>query len=509
MTTSTRDDGEEPSELARPPDGPSTPLPASFGLTVDPSTRSFDDGAVLMGGNPARLWRLSGRAQRVVARWRSGDPVGPGRVEQLLARRLTTAGAFHPHPVGSSFTAADVSVVIPVRDRSDQLDRLLGALGGLRRIVIDDGSTDPATSAAIALHHGAACIALPVNRGPAAARNAGWDAATTALVAFVDSDCVPAPGWLDSLLAHFEDPLVAAVAPRVVPAAHHSAVGRYEAVRSSLDRGTLAGPVRPRSPVPYVPSAALIVRRAVSGSRLFDPGLRVGEDVDLVWRLNDAGWLVRYDPASRVEHDGPTHLADFVGRRASYGTSAGPLALRHPEHMAPAAASAWSVGVWLLAARRRPVAAAGVLSASILVLSHRLRRLVKDPVMMATVIAGGGAVRSAMPTCAGLVRAWSPGLVLALFWRRTRAAAAVALVAPALADWREQPGGLDPLTYAALHVVDDIAYGSGLWLGSLRARSARPLVPEVVLQARQWSNQTLRSAIEGEGSSVGASKPGA
>jgi mycofactocin system glycosyltransferase len=462
-----------------------------------------------MGGAPPRLWRFSGRAQRVVAHWRAGDPVGPGRVEQLLARRLTTAGAFHPHPAGSSFTAADVTVVIPVRDRPAQLDRLLDALGGLRCIVVDDGSRDSATSEPIATRHGAACIALPVNRGPATARNAGWDAATTALVAFVDSDCVPAPGWLDSLLAHFEDPLVAAVAPRIVPVPHHSAVGRYEAVRSSLDRGALAGPVRPRSPVPYVPSAALIVRRAVGGSRLFDPRLRVGEDVDLVWRLHDAGWLVRYDPAPRVEHDGPATLADFVGRRASYGTSAGPLGLRHPQHMAPAAASAWSVAVWLLAARRRPVAAACVLSASILVLSHRLRRLVKDPVGTAAVIAGGGTIRSALPTWAGLVRAWSPGLVLALGWRRTRAAAAVALVAPALADWHQQPGTLDALSYAALHVLDDIAYASGLWLGSMRARTARPLIPEVVLQAPQWSNRSLRSAPEGEGSSVGASKPGA
>ena len=83
---------------------------------------------------------------------------------------------------------------------------------------------------------------------------------------------------------------------------------RYEGARGSLDRGTRAGPVRPGGRVSFVPSAALLVRADVAtGSELFDPALRGGEDVDLVWRLGDAGWEVRYEPSSTVTHDPRRH----------------------------------------------------------------------------------------------------------------------------------------------------------------------------------------------------------
>jgi GT2 family glycosyltransferase len=45
-----------------------------------------------------------------------------------------------------------------------------------------------------------------------AAKNAGVEAATGAVVALVDADCVPQPGWLAALLAPFADPRVDVVA---------------------------------------------------------------------------------------------------------------------------------------------------------------------------------------------------------------------------------------------------------------------------------------------------------
>ena len=82
--------------------------------------------------------------------------------------------------------------------------------------------------------------------------------------------------------------------------------------------------MRPGSRIPFVPSAALLVRTDVAlGPDLFDPALRGGEDVDLVWRLGEAGWDVRYVPASTVAHEGPATLEDFLARRAFYGTTAG------------------------------------------------------------------------------------------------------------------------------------------------------------------------------------------
>ena len=67
-----------PSELRSAPPRDSTPLPAGFVLTEDSSTAAFDDGTVLLGGSPLRLFRISPRARDLVERWRSGAPVGDG-----------------------------------------------------------------------------------------------------------------------------------------------------------------------------------------------------------------------------------------------------------------------------------------------------------------------------------------------------------------------------------------------------------------------------------------------
>jgi mycofactocin system glycosyltransferase len=490
----------EPAALRAAPPRASTPLPGTFTLSENQSTKYVDGGAVLLGGSPLRLFRVSARGQRLLARWRIGGAVGESRAAQLLARRLVSSGAFTPRPAKAGFARGDVTVVVPVRDRPAQLDRLLNALGDLDCMVVDDASSDAGAIKEVAERHGARFVGLTINRGPAGARNAGMALVERALVAFVDSDCVPQAGWLEPLLGHFDDPVVGAVAPRVVPADAGAAgvLQRYEAVRSSLDRGPNEGPVRPGSPIPYVPSAALLVRTdVVTGTDLFDPTLRGGEDVDLVWRLVDAGWDVRYVPSSTVEHDAPAALGSFLARRAFYGSTAGPLALRHPDAMAPVHVSAWSLAVWLLAVARRPLLAWATLAASITILAHRLQGLVRDPVAVASQIAGGGTLRSALPALSGVARTWSPALLLGLLSRRTRLAAALTLVVPAVRDWATDRETLDPLRYVALHVADDAAYGTGVWVGSARSRTLVPLLPRVALRSRVWSSEALRQGLDG------------
>ena len=148
--------------------------------------------------------------------------------------------------------------------------------------MVDDGSADPSAVRRAAAAAGAQVVARPVNGGPAAARNTGLAAARTPLVAFLDSDCVPAPGWLDALLPHFADPAVGAAAPRIVPhEAGRTWLARYEGASSTLDMGQRPSIVRPGSRVPYVPGAALVVRRAAAGAG-FAEDMQVGEDVDFV-----------------------------------------------------------------------------------------------------------------------------------------------------------------------------------------------------------------------------------
>jgi hypothetical protein len=184
--------------------------------------------------------------------------------------------------------------------------------------------------------------------------------------------------------------------------------------------------------------------------------------------------------------------------------SAAPLSRRHPGALAPLDVSAWSLAVWLLAARRRPLLASATLAASIGLLADRLRGLTHDPVAVATRIAGDGTVRSAVPALSGLARAWSPALLAGLAFRRTRRAAALALLVPALADWRrdrkkkhtkDAETDLSAWPYLALHIADDAAYGAGVWLGCARERTVAPLVPRVSFRARVWSAQSLRQSL--------------
>ncbi len=486
-----------PSPLRAAPCRVTTPLPGSFTLTEDASTQAFDGGTVLLGGSPLRLFRISERAQRLVEGWRAGVAVGPRRPAQMLARRLVSAGAFSPRPTQTGLTSDDVTVVVPVRDRPAQLERLLDALGGLASIVVDDASADASVAKEIAERHGAAFIGLSANVGPAGARNAGLAAVHSPVVAFVDSDCVPADGWLGPLLGHFDDPLVAAVAPRIGRIGRIGMSVRYETARSSLDRGDRAGPVRPGSRIPFVPGAALLVRADVAlGPDLFDAALRGGEDVDLVWRLGEAGWDVRYVPSSTVAHESPTTLRAFLARRAFYGTTAAPLARRHGGALAPVHLSGWSLAVWSLVLARRPVLALAALAASVAILARRLRGLVRDPVGVAAHIAGGGTARAALPALASLTRAWSPALLLGLVFRRTRAVSAVALLVPALNDWAADRQGLDPVRAVAVHVADDVAYGTGVWVGCAREQTLLPLIPRVSWRSRVWSSPTLRHELQ-------------
>ncbi len=191
-------------------------------------------------------------------------------------------------------------------------------------------------------------------------RNVGLQRVTTPLVAFVDSDVQCPDGWLAPLLAHFADPRSPS-SPRVVAAgtSGRTLLGDYERSNGPLDLGDEPARIDAGTRVSYVPAAAIVCRvdavRSIGG---FDPTLRFGEDVDLVWRLREAGWRCRYEPASEVGHEPRATLREWTRQRIGYGSSAAPLAARHPDALAPLRMSGWSAGVWALVRAAPAVAGA-------------------------------------------------------------------------------------------------------------------------------------------------------
>jgi len=487
---------------------------------MDPGTKQLDQ-ETLFGGAPARVLRLSAAGRAALAELQAG-PVRSAAAGRL-GRKLTDAGLAHPRPPDLA-TRPDMTVLIPVRDRALLLNRCLTALAGSYPVVVvDDGSADPAAIAGVAAAHGVTLIRRPASGGPGAARNTGLASVTTELVAFVDSDCLPGPGGIERLAAHLADPAVAAAAPRMVAVpGGGSWAARYTTASCGLDLGATEARVVPGTRVAYVPTAALVVRRAVlcwpggtaprnppafhpvaatprnPADGPFDPALRFGEDVDLVWRLNDAGWRIRYDPAVQVAHHEPGTWPALLARRFRYGTSAAPLAARHPGQVPPLVLYPWpALTVAGLAGALPGVAALGF-AGSVLAMRRALHRAglpargtipaMWDASRQTWLGTGRYACQFGMPVLAAAIVAPGRG-GRARRWAR-RAAAASLLLGPPLTAWsahrRAGPGAgppetpaLGPVRYVLGRLADDVAYGAGVWAGALRARSAAPVRPVI------------------------------
>src|SRR3954452_14587748 len=100
------------------PDVPAAPrdrLPAGYAIRLDPRTRRRQGGRALLGGSPLRLMRLRPPAPELLT---SGRLVVRNATGPALPARLPAAGLAVPD-LPPATGPADVTVVIPVRDRPD------------------------------------------------------------------------------------------------------------------------------------------------------------------------------------------------------------------------------------------------------------------------------------------------------------------------------------------------------------------------------------------------------
>jgi mycofactocin system glycosyltransferase len=475
-------------------------LPAGRLVALDDRVRLWRDESVVLGGAPRGILRIAPAARpflrRLAAAGSAGLAPSPG-VEHAVVNVLIARGIVHPLATRGTAPDGMVDIVVPVYQRPDLLDACLASLRArtpqVRIIVVDDASPDEAVGD-VARAHGATLIRHPVNRGPAAARNTGLAAASAPIVAFVDADCAVTSGWLDPLVGHFDDPRVAAVAPRIRPRSDSTdLLPRYELTRSALDMGPRPELVANGAPLGYLPSAALLVRRTALEHKGFDEELRVGEDVDLVWRLTDAGSLVRYEPESVVTHEIRPQFLDWAGRHFAYGTSAAELDRRHPRRLAPARLSLWNLAIVLLVVGRRPTpgisvaAALGVAGLSAGLLARKLRTSAVSPAV-APVVVGKGLMAESTAVGHLLRREWWPlgWLALATAPRsRTGRFAAAAMLIPIAREWFTQRPAVDPVRYLALQLTEDAAYGSGVIASAIRRVRPGVLLPMVRLPGRR------------------------
>lgn len=224
-----------------------------------------------------------------------------------------------------------ISVVICTYNGAATLRECLEGVGALRYprfevILVDDGSTD--ASAAIGAEFGARVISS-ANRGLSAARNTGMEAARGEIVAYLDDDAHPDRDWLTYLSATFASTDFAAVGGPNVPPVDETGVAACVA-------NSPGGPVHvlvSDTEAEHLPGCNMAFRRAALQSiGGFDPRFRVaGDDVDVCWRLRDAGMTLGFHPAAVVWHRRRATLRRFWRQQHGYGRAEALLERKWPE----------------------------------------------------------------------------------------------------------------------------------------------------------------------------------
>jgi len=218
------------------------------------------------------------------------------------------------------------SVVVPTRDRADQLARCLLALDAqteppVEVVVVDDGSRDPRAVTAAIGDRPRVRLVRGAGEGPARARNLGARHATGDVVCFTDDDCRPGPRWVAALVD-----AVSAGAPAVAGPTWSARPDDRFAAASQLITNHLAASSRATS-APFAPTSDLAVRADVLAEVPFDESfpLAAGEDREWCDRLAAHGHRLAWAPEAWVEHHQDLPPSAFWRQQVRYGRGAAHL----------------------------------------------------------------------------------------------------------------------------------------------------------------------------------------
>jgi N-acetylglucosaminyl-diphospho-decaprenol L-rhamnosyltransferase len=232
--------------------------------------------------------------------------------------------------VNSCSATAPITAAIVSWNTSDLLERCLRSLAGdveagrVDAWVVDNASDDGSPTMVREQFPWVHLVAATENLGFGPAVNLIGARTSTPWLAVANADTAVRPGAVEAMLAAGEaDAMAGALAPRLIlpdASTQHSVfafptAGHALAANLNVDRlsGTLGNrlfllgawdPDIPRR-VPWAIAAFLLVRRAAwdATGGFDDEQWMYAEDLDLGWRLRQAGWATRYVPDAAVEHE--------------------------------------------------------------------------------------------------------------------------------------------------------------------------------------------------------------
>jgi O-antigen biosynthesis protein len=257
----------------------------------------------------------------------------------------TVSTAFADVPFATDRPQPRVSVVVCTYNGARTLAHTLEELRAVdypdyEVIVVDDGSTD--ASAAIAERFGVRVIRTP-NGGLSNARNLGAAAASGEIVAYLDDDAWPDPHWLQYLVDTYErtgcgaagGPNVPPPSTTVADSVAHSPGGPIHVLVSDTE-------------AEHIPGCNFTIRKnvleALGG---FDAQFRAaGDDVDLCWRLQEAGYEIAFNPAAMVWHRRRDSIRGYWRQQRGYGRAEALLERKWPHRYNAAGHVSWQGRVY-------------------------------------------------------------------------------------------------------------------------------------------------------------------
>ena len=235
-----------------------------------------------------------------------------------------------------------VSIIVPTFNGASRIGKCLDALleqctdRHAEILVINDGSTDH-TAEVVAAYSGPQLVdatrrdvrtvsgnvsrvrvrlITQQNAGPAAARNRGVIEARNKIIVFIDDDCVPAAGWLDAMIAPFDDPNVV------------GAKGSYRTLQTRLTARFVQMEYEERyrrmarfAEIDFIDTYSAAFRRdrflEVGG---FDTSFPVAcaEDADLSYRMAARGLKMKFAREAVVYHTHPETIRAYLRKKYKF-----------------------------------------------------------------------------------------------------------------------------------------------------------------------------------------------
>ncbi len=205
-------------------------------------------------------------------------------------------------------------------------------------ILVDDGSTDSTRQIALA-HPNFRYFRHEKNLGLSVARNTGIAAAAGDIIAFTDADCRADEDWLYYLVGSLlESDFAGMGGPNLLPPED-----------SLVAAAVMASPGGPAHVMltdrqaEHIPGCNMAFhKQALEQIGGFDPIFhQAGDDVDLCWRLQQAGLKIGFSPSAFVWHYRRPAIGAYLKQQRGYGDAEALLVRKHPECFNSFGGSLW------------------------------------------------------------------------------------------------------------------------------------------------------------------------